>query len=131
VPKRDLYRKPFDDGTKTKLEIYRRYVRAWLQVFLHSEKFRGKPLQFYDFFAGPGEDSRGEPGSPLILIGELLAERSNIKQGGHDIRIFFNDQDSAKIGSLRQLCMKKSLPWQPRFESLDFGDAFKKVFCHV
>jgi hypothetical protein len=127
MPVRDLHEKPFDEGTKTKLEIYRGYVSAWLQVFLHSDKFRGKPLQFYDFFAGPGEDPRGEPGSPLILIEELLAERSNIKQRGHEVRIFFNDQDSAKIDNLKQLCAKKSLPWQPRFESLDFADAFKKV----
>jgi hypothetical protein len=46
VPARDLHIKPFDEGTKTKLEIYRGYVRAWLQVFLHAEAFRGKPFQF-------------------------------------------------------------------------------------
>jgi three-Cys-motif partner protein len=88
VPAHDLHNKPFDEGTKTKLEIYRSYVRAWLQVFLHADAFRRKPLQFFDFFCGPGEDSRGEPGSPLILINELLAERTQIKEGGHDIRIF-------------------------------------------
>lgn len=127
MPARDLHNKPFDEGTKTKLEIYRSYVRAWLQVFLHADAFGRKPLQFFDFFCGPGEDSTGEPGSPLILIDELLAERTKINERGHDIRISFNDQDSAKIDNLKQLCGKKSLPWQPRFESLDFADAFKKV----
>jgi len=127
VPARDLHKKPFDEATKTKLQIYRGFVRAWLQVFLHTEAFRGKPLQFFDFFCGPGEDSTGEPGSPLILIEELLAERANIEEHGHDVRIFFNDQDSVKIENLKRLCERKSLPWQPRFESLDFADAFKKV----
>jgi three-Cys-motif partner protein len=127
VPARDLHIKPFDEGTKTKLEIYRGYVRAWLQVFLHAEAFRGKPFQFFDFFSGPGQNSTGEPGSPLILLSELLAVRTEIEQHRHDIRIFFNDQDAGKIDNLQQLCSKKSLPWQPRFESLDFADAFKKV----
>lgn len=127
MPARDLHIKPFDEGTKTKLQIYRSFVRAWLQVFLHADAFRGRPLQFFDFFCGPGEDSTGEPGSPLILINELLAVRTEIQQHGHNIRIFFNDQDSVKIENLKQLCSKKSLPWQPRFESLDFADALKKV----
>jgi three-Cys-motif partner protein len=127
VPARDLHNKPFDERTRTKLEIYRSYIRAWLQVFLHADAFGGKPLQFFDFFCGPGEDSTGEPGSPLILINELLSERTKITQGGHAIRIFFNDQDVAKIDNLKRVCSTKSLPWQPRFESLDFADAFKKV----
>ena len=131
MPRRDLHNKPFDEGTKTKLEIYRSYVRAWLQVFLHAEAFRRKALQFFDFFCGPGEDSTGEPGSPLILIKELLAERAKIEQRRHHIRIFFNDQDGAKIDNLKQICAKKSLPWQPRFESLDFADAFKKVKSEI
>ena len=131
MPGRDLHNKPFDEGTKIKLEIYRSYVRAWLQVFLHAEVFRGKALQFFDFFCGPGEDSAGEPGSPLILINELLAERAKIEQRRHHIRIFFNDQGAAKIDNLKQICSKKSLPWQPRFESLDFADAFKKVKSEI
>ena len=84
-------------------------------------------MQFFDFFCGPGEDSRGEPGSPLILINELLAQRGQIEQREHDIQIFFNDEDEKKIENLKQLCLKKSLPWQPRVESLDFADAFEKV----
>ncbi len=127
MPARDLHIKPFDEGTKTKLQIYRSFIRAWLQVFLHADAFSGKPLQFFDFFCGPGEDSTGEAGSPLILINELVAEHTTIKERGHVIRIFFNDQDAAKIDNLKRLCSAKSLPWQLRFESLDFADAFKKV----
>lgn len=63
----------------------------------------------------------------MILIEELLADRQDIDQRSHEIRIFFNDQDSAKIECLKRRCAKKSLPWNPRFESLDFAHAFKKV----
>src|SRR5438552_9769449 len=123
MPERDLHKQPFDESTRTKLQIYRSYVRAWLQVFLHAEQFRGKALQFFDFFCGPGEDSAGEPGSPLIVIDELLAERASIEQRGHRVRIFFNDQDAAKIENLKRLCSEKSLPWPPQVESYDFAAA--------
>jgi three-Cys-motif partner protein len=70
---------------------------------------------------------RIQPGSPLILINELVSQRASIEQRRHDIVILFNDQDATKIDSLKRLCTEKSLPWRPRFESLDFADAFKKV----
>lgn len=127
MPARDLHDKPYDAGTKTKLTIYRSYVQAWLQVFLHAETYRGKPLQFFDFFAGPGEDALHVPGSPLILIEELLAQQFHLQNGNHEIRIFFNDRDSGKIGNLKRLCAERSLPWKPRFESLDFAAAFAKA----
>lgn len=127
MPTRDLHEKPFDEGTKTKLAIYRSFVRAWLQVFLHADRFRKKPFQFFDFFAGPGEDGTGQPGSPLILVEELLAQRTAITKGGHDVRMFFNDADAAKIAQLKKLCAARSAPWQPAFESLAFTEAFRKV----
>jgi three-Cys-motif partner protein len=127
MPARDLHDKPYDEGTKTKLTIYRSYVQAWLQVFLHAAAYRGKPLQFFDFFAGPGEDALHVAGSPLILIEELLAQRLHLENGNHEIRIFFNDRDSEKIRNLKRLCAQRSLPWIPRFESLEFASAFVKA----
>src|SRR5207247_9348211 len=96
-------------------------------VLATAGSFSGQPFHLFDFFCGPGEETTGEPGSALILIDELLAERTKINERVHDIRISFNDQNSAKIDSLKQLCGKKSLPCQPRFECLDFADAFKKL----
>jgi three-Cys-motif partner protein len=127
MPVRDLHEKPFDEGTKTKLAIYRSYVRAWLQVFLHATPYTGKPLQFYDFFCGPGQDCAGEIGSPLILLEELLRERPLIQERRHGISVFFNDSHYQKIDALKQFCVERNFPWQPRFESLEFRDAFAKV----
>src|SRR6266404_4826619 len=127
MPTRDLHDKPFDEGTKTKLVIYRGYLRAWLQVFLHAAPYIGKPLQFFDFFCGPGQDSSGEPGSPLILIEELLQERQLIDQRHHGVSIFFNDKESDKIDELKRLCRDRAFPWLPRFDSLEFKNAFLKV----
>jgi three-Cys-motif partner protein len=127
MPVRDLHAKPFDEGTKTKLVIYRSYVRAWLQVFLHASAYVGKPLQFYDFFCGPGLDPAGEPGSPIILLEELFRERLRIDEGRHEVRLFFNDNEREKIDLLKQLCAERQFPWTPRFECLDFQAAFEKV----
>jgi three-Cys-motif partner protein len=127
MPIHDLHEKPFDEGTKTKLAIYRSYVRAWLQVFLHATAYSGKRFQFYDFFCGPGRDSSGEPGSPLILLEELLRERLQIQAGRHEISILFNDRDRKKIDALKQFCGTRELPWQPRFKSLEFRSAFEEV----
>lgn len=131
MPTRDLHDKPFDAGTKTKLSIYRGYVRAWLQVFLHTDAFRGKPLQFFDLFCGPGEDQVGKPGSPFILIQELTAQQSGVQQRGHEVRIFFNDNDTAKIENLKRLCSQRAIPWQPHFESLDFSKAFSQIQSEI
>jgi three-Cys-motif partner protein len=127
MPIRDLHEKPFDEGTKTKLEIYRSYIRGWLQVFLHASAYAGKPLQFYDFFCGPGHDSNGVPGSPLILLDELFLVRSLIKERSHEVRIFFNDKDETKVETLKELCAQREVTWRPRFESLEFQDAFATV----
>jgi len=125
MPTRDLHDKPFDEGTQTKLAIYRSYLRAWLQVFLHASAHFGTPLQFYDFFCGPGRDPEGEPGSPLILLEELLTVRSLIQQRHHLVRIFFNDKDKTKIDMLKRVCAEQEVLWQPRFESLSFENAFR------
>jgi hypothetical protein len=127
MPARDLHDKPFDEGTKTKLAIYRSYIRAWLQVFLHATPYSGKEFHFFDFFCGPGQDSNGVLGSPLILIDELLRERVLIEERRHEVKILFNDKDKSKVRKLEFLCAERSLPWKIRFESLEFQGAFEKA----
>lgn len=51
MPVRNLHRKPFDEGTRGMLELYREYLREWLPVFIN-----GHLLTFYKFsifFASP------------------------------------------------------------------------------
>jgi len=51
MPKRNLHGKPFDEGTKVKLDLYREYLREWLPVFINSPYV--DTLQIFDFFADP------------------------------------------------------------------------------
>jgi protein gp37 len=108
VPVRDLHGKPFDEGTKTKLIIYRSYIRAWLQVFLHAEAFRRKPLQFFDFFCGPRRifvNSMSDlfhPDVPLWFINRVFKTMVECPQ--HSFQIL-----TKRSGRLEKLSAK--LPW--------------------
>jgi hypothetical protein len=61
---RSLDQKPFDQGTRDKLELCREYLREWLPVFINVPSV--DILQIFDFFAGPGFYFGGNPGSPAI-----------------------------------------------------------------
>jgi three-Cys-motif partner protein len=50
--------------TAKKHEILRRYFQAWLPIMV---RWNNRVL-FIDGFAGPGEYSRGEDGSPVIVL---------------------------------------------------------------
>ena len=65
---KDINSSPFDEGTKIKLDIFRRCFREWYPVFVHD--LHTKHLFVFDMFAGSGMDTVGVPGSPLILLEE-------------------------------------------------------------
>ena len=66
---RNLHQKPFDEGTRDKLKLYREYLCEWLPVFINGSSV--DILQIFDFFAGPGFDVNGNPGSPVITCVEI------------------------------------------------------------
>lgn len=99
--------KPFDDATQLKLELFRGYIREWLPVFLTQYK-EGKSqyrrVDIYDFFAGPGHDAKGNPGSPLIIVEELkqfCQEVEALKASNVSIGVHLNDANAAYVDTLR------------------------------
>lgn len=123
--------KPYDAGTLTKLVIYQSYLQAWLQVFLHTRPFGNKKLQFFDFFAGPGQDCQNTPGSPLILLNELLANRGPIFQTQYEPRIYFNDKIKWKSQRLSELCEERNLPWDWIVDRKEFQDSFDSQIQNI
>lgn len=75
MPSEDINKKEFDEGTLLKLDIFRKCFREWLPVFLYTKGIEG--IYIYDLFAGSGYDSKGYPGSPIILLQEA---RGNAQQ---------------------------------------------------
>lgn len=110
--------KPFDTGTKIKLDVFRRYVRKWLPVFLTKPKIqkqRYSRINIYDLFSGPGHDKLGVYGSPLIVQEEIRAyclfcEERGILKAGIPFRMVFNDIDKGNVENLKQVLQKNRCP---------------------
>jgi len=125
---KDFHNEPFDDETKLKLEIFRDYIREWLPVFFS----KGCPFQsinIFDFFAGPGRDSIGQEGSPLIIIDEINKYTTNPEiyiNLNIPISILFNDFDSKKIESLKkEIDLKNIGNLKIKCTDMDFQESFE------
>lgn len=132
---KDFHAEPFDAGTTKKLEIFRRYIRSWLPVFLAANKGY-KNVALYDFFAGPGKDARGVAGSPLIIIEELKAYLGNPTKPhaqGIRVKLYFNDDDNNKYLELDKAIKaeKTSGLFDIEVANEDFGNAFEAKFSAI
>ncbi|MFP9115218.1 three-Cys-motif partner protein TcmP [Flavobacterium sp. RHBU_3] len=99
---KDLFSKPFDEGTNAKLEIFKLYLREWLPVFISSyEKRFWSTIFIYDFFAGEGKDSIGNHGSPLVILDVLKEYEALVKQTKVKIKIIFNEKEKVSLDRLK------------------------------
>lgn len=118
---------PFDESTLVKLDLYRRYVRAWIPVFLNSGVVPQR-IQIFDFFAGPGRDLNGVSGSPLIALEEIKLALAKEHRNHPEIHLYLNEYMKSKYEVLRQVCEESELKGfvQFHFENLDFSDVFER-----
>ncbi len=126
---RDFHNNPFDEGTNVKLGLFRDYVREWLPVWL-SRSVPGVPITIADFFAGPGSDCKGNPGSPLITLEEVRKSALLIEQRRAQVRLLLNEAAKGKAATLRRTMNSQNVPSQLceyEVTSLDFEKAFDKV----
>jgi three-Cys-motif partner protein len=129
---KDFHDEPFDASTIKKLEIFRRYIREWLPVFLATNKGYDN-VALYDFFAGPGKDAKGVMGSPLIIIEEVkgyLEDNTKSHAQGIKVSLYFNDDDKDKYIELHKTLKAKesSALFGVEVENKDFSDAFEAKF---
>jgi len=128
---KDLHESRFDDATQVKLAVFGGYIREWLPVFLTARKsgHNVQAINVFDFFAGPGTDSAGNPGSPRIIQNELkdyCETHGDMKVSGIRVKLYFNDDDTSKIEQLRRsleenACDKECC--EPILSSLPFREA--------
>ena len=97
MPGKNIHKEPFDEGTLTKLDIFQQYAREWLPTFVMSQRRR---VYIFDFFAGPGYDENGVPGSPIRILTEIKGQIQNIRKNGTIIHIHFNEYDRKKYDQL-------------------------------
>ncbi len=127
---RDLHRKPFNEGTLVKLELFRKHIDAWLGVFVGSGKVTKKKIRIFDLFCGPGQDSDGQKGSPILILEALQRLAATIKQVGYQVDVYFNDADADKIADLKQTVTDAAFmagPYKLHFSSQDFIQAFEEL----
>ena len=72
--------------TAKKHEILRRYFQAWLPIL---GRYNSR-LLYIDAFAGPGEYSKGEDGSPLVI---LKAARDHVLRPSCELVCLFIESD--------------------------------------
>jgi three-Cys-motif partner protein len=123
MPTKNLFEKPFDDGTVAKLKIFRDYLKEWLPVFITNPK--QKEIQIFDFFAGQGKDSNGVLGSPMIIISILNENIAQIKSTGIKIKVILNEMDD--YFELMKANVE-SIADNSSYEVLYYNDDFSKVF---
>jgi three-Cys-motif partner protein len=101
----DFHRKPFDEGTLTKLRIFELYAQEWIPVFLSSPSPKFDAVHICDFFCGPGTDCIQTYGSPLRVLDRLRKyhEQGLTGWGKVPIVVHLFDQDANKIARLRSI----------------------------
>lgn len=99
---KDLFQKPFDDGTIDKLQIFEDYFKEWLPVFISRQEIIWHEIQIFDFFAGEGTDVNGTFGSPMRILSILNRNKELILKSGVKIKVVINEFDKEKYKSLEQ-----------------------------
>ena len=127
-----FHEKEFDHATQVKLAIFRGYIREWLPVFL-TDRSSGQNVEtvnVFDFFAGPGIDAAGNPGSPRIVQEELrdfCETHHELKAEGVHVNLLFSDKKKSHVSQLKQCLAEKTCPkgcCSATFLSLPFHEAF-------
>ncbi len=84
-----------DPHTKGKHLVLESYIQAWLPIMT---KWNGRVL-FIDAFAGPGEYSGGEPGSPVIALRALL-NHCAMRHRSNEVNFLFIEKDPDRCAHL-------------------------------
>jgi three-Cys-motif partner protein len=106
--------------TRAKHEILKRYLQAWM-IILSQGKF--PEILYIDGFAGPGEYSGGEIGSPIIALDTAFEYRSPLTARIH---FLFVEKDTDRAAHLRKQVEQRTLP--PNFRVIVEADTFEAAF---
>jgi three-Cys-motif partner protein len=135
MARKDLHDRPFDEGTKAKLEIFEDYAQAWIPTFV----MRGvSPILIADFFAGTGYDKNQVAGSPIRILEKLSEQAANMRSKGVKVILCLNEFSKRKFELLKLAC-DEFLSKHPeltdlvdlRFYNEDFEVLFPKLLPEI
>lgn len=89
--------------TKAKHDILERYLQAWFPILNRTNE----RIVYIDGFAGPGEYSGGEPGSPIIALKTAKNHSLKLKS---EIVFWFIEENKDRCNHLESIIKKEELP---------------------
>ncbi len=98
----DHHIKPYDEGTLVKLEIFERYVEAWLPTFIMQPHI--KEVNIVDFFAGLGYDKNMQKGSPIRILDKIDSFFGYLQLNNTKINLYLNEFNQNKFSALQINC---------------------------
>lgn len=113
---------PLQPHTEAKHVILRKYLDAWLPILT---KYQGRVI-IIDGFAGPGQYSNGEDGSPIIALKAVINHKIPIKS---EIRFLFIEKEKDRCEFLKNKIGQIKLPDNIKFECVN--DEFAKVIDSI
>ena len=108
--------------TGAKHDILRKYLGAWFPKLA----WKGR-LVFIDGFAGPGQYSRGELGSPLVALDSAIGHKADLSSC--DLVYIFIEQDRDRFKHLEALVAKQNMPTYVECHTLQgtFADHLARI----
>jgi len=112
--------------TEAKHAILRKYLDAWLPIIT---RWNGRVL-YIDGFAGPGEYSGGEDGSPIIAIKAVLEHKINIKS---EIIMLFIEADKDRYDHLKRKISLINIPSNIKIKYINakFDETLSEFFKYI
>ena len=107
---------PLEPHTRGKHMVLQHYMGAWLPILT---SWNGRVL-FIDAFAGPGEYSDGESGSPVIALRALINHRAR-SQIRSEVNYLFIEKDEDRSNHLEDVLrdLKGRLPPRCNYEVIN------------
>ncbi|MBS0664382.1 MAG: three-Cys-motif partner protein TcmP [Verrucomicrobia bacterium] len=126
-----FHSEPYDDGTLTKLDIFELYAQEWIPVFTAKPNPLYPEVHIFDFFCGPGTDSKGNAGSPLRILRQLRNYLEKPVAGWNKVRIVVHLFDLSREKILQLSEILTAADWKIPgvtldVRSLEFTEALKQ-----
>lgn len=99
------HEEPFGSSTITKLEIFQEYLEAWIPVWAKTPNII--EVSIFDFFAGPGTDIEGTPGSPSRIIETIDKHCSLFAKSKLKVKVYLNEFNIDKFNTLQKFVQDK------------------------
>ena len=101
VPKDTIW--PIEPHTAAKHQILRKYLDAWLPIL----SMYNNTMLYIDGFAGPGEYTGGEPGSPIIALEAARTHHANL---AGELFFIFVEERPDRVANLKARIAALELP---------------------